>query len=83
MSSVGMVSRRVLASINTLHHVIFYMTCYSLYMYFIQDEWPQRLTSEGALDLQSETLLLGSHEDIAAILRESARILSIFICMTV
>ncbi|KAK3097473.1 hypothetical protein FSP39_009958 [Pinctada imbricata] len=36
------------------------------------DEWPQRLTSEGAMDIQSEALLLGSHEDIANLLRESA-----------
>lgn len=36
------------------------------------EEWPQRLTSEGALDISDEAFLLGSQEDIAAILRESA-----------
>ncbi|KAL4227293.1 hypothetical protein ACF0H5_012739 [Mactra antiquata] len=36
------------------------------------DEWPQRLTSEGPMDIQDEGLLLGSKEDIAALLRESA-----------
>ncbi|XP_021368630.1 protein FAM227B-like isoform X2 [Mizuhopecten yessoensis] len=35
-------------------------------------EWPQRLTSEGALDLEGEILLLGSQEEIADLLRESA-----------
>lgn len=35
-------------------------------------EWPQRLTSEGALDLEGEVLLLGSQEEIADLLRESA-----------
>ncbi|KAH3828249.1 hypothetical protein DPMN_130202 [Dreissena polymorpha] len=36
------------------------------------DEWPQRLTSEGPMDLQDELLLLGSKNDIIELLRESA-----------
>lgn len=36
------------------------------------EEWPQRLTSEGPLDIQSEALLLGSKEDIANLLRDAA-----------
>lgn len=36
------------------------------------DEWPQRLTSEGPLDIQSEGLLLGTKEDIANLLRDAA-----------
>ncbi|KAJ8304055.1 hypothetical protein KUTeg_017638 [Tegillarca granosa] len=38
-------------------------------------EWPQRLTSEGILDIRSEADLFGNQEDLAAILREAARIL--------
>jgi hypothetical protein len=42
---------------------------------FLQDEWPQRLTSEGPMDIQDEGLLLGSKQDIAELLRDAARIL--------
>lgn len=33
------------------------------------------MATEGPLDLENEALLLGSQEDIAAIIRDSARIL--------
>ncbi|KAL3866977.1 hypothetical protein ACJMK2_044220 [Sinanodonta woodiana] len=36
------------------------------------EEWPQRLTSEGPLDIQSEGLLLGTEEDILHLLRDAA-----------
>ncbi|XP_052791484.1 protein FAM227B-like isoform X2 [Mya arenaria] len=36
------------------------------------DEWPQRLTSEGPMDIQDERLLLGSKEDIVELLRDAA-----------
>ncbi|KAK3604732.1 hypothetical protein CHS0354_017837 [Potamilus streckersoni] len=36
------------------------------------EEWPQRLTSEGPLDIQSEGLLLGTEEDILHLLKDAA-----------
>ncbi|XP_071167028.1 protein FAM227B-like isoform X11 [Mytilus edulis] len=38
------------------------------------DDWPYPMATEGPLDLENEALLLGSQDDIAAIIRDSAPI---------
>lgn len=38
------------------------------------DDWPYPMATEGSLDLENEALLLGSEDDIAAIIRDSAPI---------
>lgn len=38
------------------------------------DDWPYPMASEGPLDLENEALLLGSQNDIASIIRDSAPI---------
>lgn len=40
----------------------------------MQSDWPYPMALEGPLDFQGEGLLLGTQEDIADLLRESARI---------
>ena len=45
-------------------------------IFLIQTDWPYPMALEGPLDIQGEGLLLGTQDDIAEILRESARILN-------
>ena len=47
-----------------------------LQIFFVQADWPYPMALEGPLDIQGEGLLLGTQDDIAEILRESARILN-------
>ena len=47
-----------------------------LKIFFVQTDWPYPMALEGPLDIQGEGLLLGTQDDIAEILRESARILN-------
>ena len=47
-----------------------------LQIFFVQTDWPYPMALEGPLDIQGEGLLLGTQDDIAEILRESARILN-------
>ena len=44
------------------------------FLRLFQDDWPYPMATEGPLDLENEALLLGSEDDIAAIIRDSARI---------
>lgn len=48
-----------------------------------QEDWPLPMSFEKPLDNQSDGLLMGTQDDIAAILNEVARILSILNSVTV